>query len=352
MNFYLIEAWPEPVKMIIYVLAICIGVFALVKASDVFVDSSCVIAKKLKVPSIIIGLTIVSFGTSAPELAVSVSDSITTMINGGNANVAIGNVVGSNICNILLVLGCSAIFTPIMVKKSLCKKEYPFLIGVTILCLIFGLFFGLNTVFDGKDFAIVRIEGAILVIGIIIYVVMLIKGAKKGDAENEEAEHNIKDMSMVKAIILTIIGLAGIVIGGEAVVYGAKNMAYSIGSYAKIDHDIVESLVGLTIVAVGTSLPELVTSVVAAKKGENDIALGNVIGSNIFNILFVLGLSSVVNPLTTGSQIVVDLLVMNVSTLIVFFMCLKGKISKKGGLFLILLYCCYVGYLILRTFLH
>ena len=282
-------------------------------------------------------------GTSCPELAVSVSDSISCLINGGNANVAIGNVVGSNICNILVVLGFSAIFTPIIVKKSICKREYPFMIGISILLVIFGIFFGVT----GSKYAINRIEGIILVVLIFVYVAFLIYNAKKHpeDAQVEEIEE--KNMNTAVAILLVIVGALGIALGGEFVVYGAKSMVLNM---APASHrDIAESLVGLTIVAVGTSLPELVTSVIAAKKGENELALGNVIGSNIFNIVFVLGIASTINPLTTGSQIIVDLIVMLVSALFVFVFAIRGRIGKKEGIAMLLLYAVYVAYLITRT---
>ena len=329
-----------------------VGIFLLVKCSDIFVGGSASIARKMKISPMIIGLTVVAFGTSCPELAVSVSDSITCLINGGNANVAMGNIVGSNICNLLIVLGFSAVFTPIIIKRSVCKKEYPILILVSVVFTIFTLLFGLNT--DGvKTFAILRIEGIILVIGIILYVCYLVFDAKKqiknGLVDENNTEEEIKEMKTSKSILFIIIGAIGIVLGGEAVVFGAKNIAYGIGDLASLNKDLVESLVGLTIVAVGTSLPELVTSVVAAKKGENEIALGNVIGSNIFNILFVIGIAATVNPLTVGNQIWIDMVVMLAATLIVFIFALSGKINKMGGLTLLILYLIYLGYLILRT---
>lgn len=322
------------------------GIFFLVKFSDIFVGGSASVAKKFKIPPMIIGLTVVAFGTSCPELAVSVSDSVACLINGGNANVAMGNVVGSNICNLLIVLGFSAVFTPILIKKGVCKKEYPILIGVSVLFVIFTLLFNLNI--DGvSSYAILRWEGIIFIVGIILYVSYLVLSAKKNPQENPEEE--IEEMSVLKSIIYIVLGAAGIIAGGEAVVFGAKNMAYGIGDAANLNHDLVEALVGLTIVAVGTSLPELVTSIVAAKKGQNDIALGNVIGSNIFNILFVIGLSSVVNPITVGNQIWVDMVVMLISTSLVFVFALFGRINKQGGVILIISYVIYLTYLIIRT---
>lgn len=332
---------------IVCIALLAVGIFFLVKCSDLFVDASSSIAKRFHISEMIIGLTIVAFGTSCPELAVSVSDSITCLINGGNANVAIGNVVGSNICNILIVLGFSAVFTPIVIKKTVCKKEYPILLFVTALLVVFGLCFNFNGMY-----AILRWEGIVFVLLIVAYVIYLVLDAKRMMKEGIEVEaEEITLMPTWKSILFVFLGLIGIAVGGEAVVYGAKNIAVGVGDLAHLNHDLVESLVGLTIVAVGTSLPELVTSIVAAKKGQNDMALGNVIGSNIFNILFVLGMSAVITPLTVGDQIIVDLSVMMVSTLFVFGLCFLGKINRKWGAVLIGCYAGYLIYLICRTVL-
>ena len=344
----LIESWPIALQVITFIVALVVGVFCLVKFCDMFVDGSVALAKKAKISPLIIGLTVVAIGTSCPELAVSVSDSISCLINGGNANVAIGNVVGSNICNLLIVLGFSAIFTPIIVKKSICKREYPFLLMVTAFCIFFGLLFGLHSITG--DYAIVRWEGIVLVILCIVYILFLIYNAKKHPEDiNLEAEEDEAPMKVWKMLLFIILGAAGVILGGELVVFGAKGVALAGADAMKIDHDLAESLVGLTVVAVGTSLPELVTSVVAARKGQNEMALGNVIGSNIFNILFVLGISATISPLTTGSQIVIDLIVMGFATIAVFAIALTGKIKKWHGGLLIGMYAAYVTYLIIRT---
>jgi len=346
--FDFILNWETPYQIISFIALLCVGVFFLVKFCDIFVDSASSIAKKLKISPLVIGLTIVAMGTSCPELAVSVSDSIATLASGGNANVAMGNVVGSNICNILLVLGLSALFTPMIVRKSIVKKELPILLGVSCLLVIFGCFFGLN----GQN-AIVRWEAIIFVLLIISYLVYVVLNAKKEgvDTENQTQgeEIVIKDMPIWKSIILCVVGIAGIILGGEMVVFGAKGLATEGALAIGLDRDLTEALVGLTIVAVGTSLPELVTSVIAAKKGENELAIGNVVGSNIFNILFILGIAGTVNPLTTGSQIVVDLLVMLGVTLLLFILSLKGKLGKKQGIILLACYLGYLAYLITRT---
>ena len=331
---------------IVCIILLVTGVYFLVKFSDLFVDASSSIAKRFHISEMIIGLTIVAFGTSFPELAVSVSDSINCLLEGGNANVAVGNVVGSNIGNLLVVLGFSAIFTPILIKKTVGKKEYPILLFVTALLVIFGLCFNFK-----NEYAILRWEGIIFVILILLYVFYLVLDAKRMMKQGLDLEKNetIVLLPTWKSILFVIIGLIGIAVGGEAVVYGSKHIAVGIGDLAHLNHDMVESLVGLTIVAVGTSLPELVTSIVAAKKGQNDMALGNVIGSNIFNILFVLGISSTINPLIVGNQIVVDLTVMMVATLLVFGFCFIGKINRKSGILLLSCYAGYLIYLICRT---
>lgn len=335
--------WDVFPKILILIIFIVAGTIFLVKFCNLFVNSASAIAKKMHMPPMIIGLTVVAMGTSCPELAVSVSDSIRSLISETNANIAIGNVVGSNICNILLVLGLSIIFTPIIVKKSSLKKEFPVLLGVSLLLVLFVLIAGGIT----GNYEVSRWMGIVFVLLEIAYMIFLIIDAKKNKLEN--ASEEIKDMKIWKAILLVIIGAIGIAAGGEFVVFGAKGLAVTGATSMGINSDLAESLVGLTIVAVGTSLPELVTSVVAARKGENDIALGNVIGSNIFNILFVLGLSAVVNPLTTGNEIVIDLVVMMASALLLFGISLTKKIDRKIGIIFIIFYLMYLTYLVLRT---
>ena len=341
-SFY--SGWATPLQIILFIISMCIGVLCLVKFSDIFVDAASSIAKKLHISPMIIGLTVVAMGTSLPELAVSAADSIDCLLHDGNANVAIGNVVGSNICNILIVLGSSILFSAVIIKKSTLKKEFPMLLFVTALLVLFGICFNLN----GTK-AILRFEGIIFILLFIAYIVFLVIDAKKHPQEEEENGEEIKDMKVWLAILLIIVGAAGVVAGGELVVFGAKNLALSIAEGAGLDSDLAESLVGLTVVAIGTSLPELVTSLVAAKKGQDEMALGNVIGSNIFNILFVLGISATINPLTTGNQIVVDLLVMLASALLLFALSFRGKLDRKVGILFLSIYALYLLYLILRT---
>ena len=345
--------WPLGWQLFIYVIALAIGVFCLVKFCNIFVDSASSIAKKFKISPMIIGLTVVAMGTSCPELAVSSADSISALMNGGNANVAMGNVVGSNICNILLVLGFSIIFTPIIVKRETMKRDFPVLLGASALLVFFGLLFSFN-----GQYAILRWEGIIYVVFMIAYLTYLVIDAKKHPQEDDNDE--IKEYKTWLAIILVIVGAAGIAFGGEAVVFGAKGLALKAAVAAGADEDKVELVLGLTLVAVGTSLPELVTSVIAAKKGQSDMALGNVIGSNIFNIMFVLGISSTINPIVTGDEIVIDLIVMMSVTILLFGIALvtmlknkeegTGKLGRFAGIIFISLYAAYLAYLVIRAF--
>ena len=341
-DFTMTEWWQYLVCALLFIA----GVIFLVKGSDVLVVGSSSIAKKFKISPMIIGLTVVAFGTSCPELAVSVSDSINCLINGNNAEIAIGNVVGSNICNILIVLGASAIFTTIFIDKKTLKLDIPILLGVTILCVIFGLFFSAT-----NQYQIMRWEGIVFVVLIIAYVTFLVLRAKKDKKQIElsRQDNSIKEYSTLKSILLTILGLACVVIGGEATVYGAKNVAIGIGKASGADINLLTSLVGLTVVAIGTSLPELVTSVVASKKGQNDLALGNVIGSNIFNILFILGMASVISPLNSGGQLPIDLYVMLGAVVVLTIVAFYGKINRYIGIGFLALYGGYLTYLIIRT---
>ena len=339
------------IKLAIYVVGLAAGIFCLVKFCDIFVDGASVIAKKSKIPPLIIGLTVVAMGTSLPELAVSVSDSSTCLIEGGNANVAIGNVVGSNICNILLVLGLSVIFTPIALKRSVSKRELPILLSVTALVVLLICLFGLNSAANISDLAITRWEGIILVVIMIGYITYIVLMAKKHPEELDPVDEVSSDMPLWKAILFVVLGGVGIFLGGQLVEFGAKGLALQGAEALKIDHDMAEALVGLTVVAVGTSLPELVTSCIAAKKGENEIAVGNVIGSNMFNMLFVMGVAATVNPLTTGSQVIVDALVMVAVTALLLVFAQKGKLTRAHGITFVCLYGLYLVYLVLRTVL-
>lgn len=326
-----------------YILLL-IGFILLVKGADYFVDGSSSIAKKLRIPSLIIGLTIVAFGTSAPEASVS----ITAAINNQNG-MAIGNVIGSNIFNLLMVLGASGIIKPLIVEKSMLSKEFPFLLLISIILVTLSL----DTLFFNSTInTIGRIDGLILLILFGFFLYYLISSALKNRNESyfeEESSIDIdtvnikvieKSDSIIKPILISIIGICAVIFGGNLVVNSASNIATNLG--------ISEQLIGLTIVSIGTSLPEFVTSVIAATKGESDLALGNVVGSNIFNILFILGASSVISPLTVDYKLIIDGIIMILSTLLVYFYAYrKNNISKLESLSLLVFYLLYLGYLIL-----
>lgn len=311
-----------------YILLL-IGFILLIKGADFFVDGASSIAKTLKVPSLIIGLTIVAFGTSAPELAVS----ITSALKGQNG-IAVGNVVGSNIFNVLMVVGIAAIIYPLTVKKSVLFKEFPF----TVLSCVVLFILSIDQFMDGGTTNILsRTDGAILLIFFSIFMYYLIESALKA-RENEEEQ--VDAMPLWKSIVFSIGGIIGIVIGGDIVVDSATNIALNWG--------MSETLVGLTIVAIGTSLPELVTSVVAAKKGESDIALGNVIGSSIFNVFLILGVSSMLNPIELSGPIFVDIFIMLVITLLTFVFSMNKRINRVEGGVLVAGYIAYMAYIIIR----
>lgn len=315
-------------------LILIIGFILLIKGADIFVDGAAKIAKKFGIPSIIVGLTIVSLGTSAPELSVSLIASFE-----GNNGITIGNVLGSNIFNTLMVLGVTAIIMPIVIKKNSVIKDYIINIVVSIVLLV--LTFG--RVLLNKEAALTRISGIILLILCIIYTLYLIKSAKSRKEEDSEEEEDIKILSCIIKIIL---GIIGIIAGGNLVVSSASDIAYSFG--------LSDKLVGLTIVAVGTSLPELVTTMIASIKGENDIAIGNVLGSNIFNILLILGVSSSINAIPISSSLLIDILFLIVISIILGIFMFKGKkdklkLDKIEGLILVLLYIIYMIYIISRN---
>ena len=315
-------------------LILIIGFALLIKGADVFVEGASSIAKKFNVPSMIIGLTIVAMGTSAPEAAVSVTSSLA-----GQNDMSVANVVGSNFFNILVVLGVSSIIAKLPVQKETIKKDTPFLILVSVLLLAFGINLKLG-----------RLEGLVLLVLFTYFLVNTIKSAKKSteNTSSESGESAIavetettSEISLPKTILISIIGIIGIVVGGDMVVDSATSIATAFGMSA--------NLVGLTIVAVGTSLPEFVTSVVAIKKGETEIAIGNVIGSNVFNILLVLGLAAVINPIPMSMFAFIDIIFMVLITLLLYlFMKKKNSLVKGQGIILVVLYIGYMAYTIIR----
>jgi cation:H+ antiporter len=311
-------------SIIIQVVLLIIGFVFLIKGSDFFVDGASSIASLLKIPTIILGLTIVAFGTSAPEAAVSITSSLT-----GNNAMAVSNVIGSNLFNILMVIGVSALLGDLLMEKSVLNKDLPFLVAITILFAAFILI-GWN---------ITNIEGIILLIILIAYILYLIRSSKKSADANKVEKAKL---SLPKSIIFIVIGLAGIILGGDLVVNSASDIAMALG--------MSETLVGLTIVAIGTSLPELVTSLTALKKGENQLVIGNVIGSNIFNILFVLGASSAISAIPLDSSLLIDVVFMLAVTILCFiFGKTQEKYDKKEGIILVALFIVYMAFAILRN---
>ena len=321
--------------MIASVFFLILGFLLLVKGADLFVDGASSIAKRLRIPSLIIGLTIVAFGTSAPELAVS----ITAAVKGSN-DIALGNVVGSNIFNLLVVIGVSAMICPLAVEKSMIKKDYPLSIGATLLLglLVMDQFLG------KKDaMSLSRLDGIILLAGFALFMYLTIReglAKRKEQLQSQEEEIPVK-YSLPVSILLSVAGLLGIIFGGDMTVNSAKEIARAFG--------LSEALIGLTIVAIGTSLPELVTSVVASKKGESDIALGNAVGSNLFNILFILGVSSTILPMSVSPTYLYDIGFLLVVSLLVFIpVAAKQKISRGTGAAMTGAYILYTIYLIMR----
>ena len=324
-------------EMVLNIILLVAGFVALVKGADLFVDGSSSIAAIFKVPSVIIGLTIVALGTSAPELAVSTSAALK-----GSNEIALSNVVGSNIFNLLMVLGVCAVIKPLPITKVIKKRDFPLSIVVT--AALFGV---LALQMIGKvDFSAVkmsdnvsevsRIIGISLLVLFIIYIVILIISAIKNKTEGEPT----KTMSPLKSILFIIIGLALIIAGGQFVVNSAKYIAAAFG--------MSETLIGLTVVAFGTSLPELVTSIVASRKGENELAVGNVVGSNIFNMMFILGISAALHPITVNFACMTDFAILIVASIMVFIFALKNKINRVEGIVMILFYIATVVFAAVR----
>lgn len=308
--------------MLMYVWLV-VGFILLVKGADYFVEGSSSVAKLLRVPGIIIGLTVVAFGTSAPELAVSTVASIS-----GNNEIAIGNVVGSNIFNLLVVTGVCAVIAPMAIHKKILRSDFPFSIAVA------GVLF-LMIVFDQE---VGRLDGFIL---LVLFGYFLLKTIKDALNNRTSEDEEFKAMSPLKSGIYILGGLAAIVIGGDTVVDSASKIAETFG--------LSQTLIGLTIVAMGTSLPELVTSIVASRKGENGLALGNVIGSNIFNILMVLAASAVISPMKVSVFSVYDLLFLIVISLItIVFARGKYELSRREGTMMLLMYAGYTVYILMR----
>ena len=303
-----------------YVLLI-LGFVLLVKGADFFVDGASSVAKLLKIPSVIIGLTIAAIGTSAPEAAVSISAGLS-----GNSDIALSNVVGSNMFNLLVVIGVSAVICPIVTEKAILTRDIWWSLGAAVVLFVMML-----------DMKISRVEGILLLCGIITYIVILARSALKNRTQGED----VKTMSPLKSVLCIVGGLAAVAIGGDLVVDNAVLIAKAIG--------MSETFIGLTIIAMGTSLPELVTSIVAAKKGDSGLALGNVIGSNIFNILFILGMASALTPINASPTLLVDVGIIAVSTLVVYVFGKTGnKTTRWEGAACLAMYAAYAAYITIR----
>lgn len=305
---------------ILAVICLVAGFALLVKGADWFVSGASGLARRLGVSPLIIGLTIVAFGTSAPELAVSV----TAALDGAN-EIAVGNVVGSNIFNLLVVAGVSAILCPLVADRTLLRRDWLCSTLAAIILTVM-LMFGNN---------ITRFESIILLVLFAGILVWQIRGTSV-PTENNAEEHRPGWLLAVGIVG----GIACIVIGGQLSVNGATELARAFGWS--------ESLIGLTIVAIGTSLPELVTSIVAARRGENEIAMGNVIGSNLFNILGILGISALLNPITVAPTAVFDAALLTVVSLVFWFIARRGTLPRAAGVTMVMIYIAYTGYLIVR----
>lgn len=311
-------------ELLLQIVLLVVGFVMLIKGADWFVDGAASLASKFGIPQLVIGLTIVAMGTSAPEAAVSISAALRD-----NAGITIGNVVGSNILNVLVILGLASVIIPISVKKSTVKYEIPFTILITVVLAVLGL----------MDNEVSRLEGVILWVLFIVYLVYLFFMTKKGEAEVEENDSKLD--KVWKMLMFIVIGGGLIIWGSDVTVDAATNIAQYFG--------MSDQLIGLTIVALGTSLPELITSVTAAKKGNADIAIGNIVGSNIFNILFVVGTTALITPVVYAQSFLVDSIVA-VATMVLLWVLVINKdrkLKRWGGVILLLGYVAYFVYLML-----
>jgi len=319
--------------MILTYILLPIGFVFLIKGASILVDGASSVARKFGVSALVIGLTIVAFGTSAPELIVNIFASLK-----GNTDIAIGNILGSSIANILLILGISAIIFPLAVKKGTVWKEIPF----ALLAVLVMAFMANDVLIDGGNFsALTRIDGLILISFFIIFLYYTFGISKVEDSNDVPSSEVIREYSTLKSVVMIILGLVGLTLGGKWIVDAAVAIATHFG--------ISQSVIGLTVVAIGTSLPELATSAVAAYKKDVDIAVGNIIGSNIFNIFWILGLSSIINPLPFPSESTRDLIVVFVATLFLFLFLFVGKkhtIERWQGVIFVLMYVAYIALLV------
>lgn len=309
-------------KILLAFILLVLGFVMLIKGADWFVDGAAGIAARFGIPQLVIGLTIVAMGTSAPEAAVSITAALS-----GNAGITIGNVVGSNILNVLVILGLTAVITTVAVQKSTVKLEMPFMHVITIVLAVLGCTGG----------EIVLWEGIVLWALFLVYLGYLFKMAKAGNGGEEEEE---EQLPLWKQLVMLVVGVACIVLGSDLTVNNATIIAESFG--------MDDRLIGLTIVAFGTSLPELVTSVTAAKKGKADIAIGNIVGSNVFNILFVVGTTALITPVAFKAGFMIDCVVALAAGLILWFGVMKDqKLKRPVGIVMLAGYAAYFVYLLL-----
>ena len=310
-------------------ILLVVGFVFLIKGADFFVEGASAVAKKLKVPALVIGMTIVAMGTSLPELSVSVTASMA-----GSNQLAIGNVLGSNIFNLMVVLGSCALFSVLKVAEDTIKKDFPFSVGCAVALMVMGLI--------GNQVG--HIDGALLLVAFVVFLLSMLRAAKKSRNQadlEEEAESEIVDIPVWRCIIYIIGGAVAIKFGGDWVVDSCTTLALKFG--------MSETLVGLTIVALGTSLPELVTSIVAARKNELDMAIGNVVGSNIFNILLILGTAGAISPMSYMTVNAIDTIILVAFSVIVWLMCVvKKNLGRLQGAIMLLLYFGYLAYIIIR----
>ena len=308
--------------IVLQIFLLALGFLMLVKGADWFVDGTAGIASKFGIPQLVVGLTIVAMGTSAPEAAVSITAALK-----GTADIAIGNVVGSNILNVFIILGLTGLITNVAVQKSTLMVEMPFMLLITVLLIVMGMFGG------SVSFA----EGIILWVLFIIYLAYLFVLAKKGNQNEEEQK---EERSTWKLLLFAIVGGVIVVWGSDITVDAATTIAKMVG--------LSERFIGLTIVALGTSLPELVTSVTAARKGNADIAIGNIVGSNIFNILFVIGTSALIIPVTYAPSFLVDGIVAVAAGVLLWIATWRKKeLARPWGIVMLVCYAAYFVYLIL-----
>lgn len=305
-------------------LLLIVGFVLLIKGADFFVDGSSAAAKMMKVPSLIIGMTIVSMGTSLPETSVSVSAALAD-----KNELAVSNAVGSNIFNLMVVCGLCSVLCPLAINKAALKRDFP--ISIAAAALLMGA--------GALGMVLGRIDGIIFLVLFAGFLMLMVHSAKK--SRDSAGEEEYKTMPVWRLILCIIGGIAAIAVGGRMVVVGASDIAKTFG--------MSDNLIGMTIVALGTSLPELVTSVVAARKNEVDMAVGNVVGSNIFNILFVLGIASSISPIGFSMENIIDTAVLIIMSGVVMLMCLpKKKLMRWNGIVMLLMYSAYAVYIFVR----